>query len=81
MDGDKQKIKQVLFNLLSNSIKFSKEEGGKITITLKKIDGKVNFTVSDTGIGIKKQNLDKLLSSSSLILVFPGNTGALDLDL
>jgi signal transduction histidine kinase len=60
MDGDKQKIKQVLFNLLSNAVKFSKEDGGTITIAAKKIDGMVRFSVSDTGIGIEKKNLDKL---------------------
>jgi protein-histidine pros-kinase len=60
MDGDKQKIIQVLFNLLSNAVKFSKEDGGTITIAVKKIDGMVSFSVSDTGIGIEKKNLDKL---------------------
>jgi PAS domain S-box-containing protein len=60
MDGDKQKIKQVLFNLLSNAVKFSKEDGGTITLVVKKIDGMVSFSVSDTGIGIENKNLDKL---------------------
>jgi signal transduction histidine kinase len=60
MDGDKQKIKQVLFNLLSNAEKFSKEDGGTITIAVKKIDGMVRFCVSDTGIGIEEKNMNKL---------------------
>jgi PAS domain S-box-containing protein len=60
MEGDRLKIKQVLFNLLSNAMKFSKEEGGTITVSVKKIDGMVNFSVSDTGIGIEKKNLNKL---------------------
>ncbi len=59
--GDKQKIKQVLFNLLNNALKFSKEDGGTITVSLKKkMDGMAWFSVSDTGIGIEKKNLDKL---------------------
>ncbi|MCX9083512.1 MAG: ATP-binding protein [Candidatus Methanoperedens sp.] len=60
IDGDKQKIKQVFFNLLSNAVKFSKEDGGKITIAVKKIDDMASFSVSDTGIGIEKKNLNKL---------------------
>ena len=60
MEGDKQKIKQVLFNLLSNAVKFSKEDGGTITMSVKKMDDTVMFSVSDTGIGIEKKNLDKL---------------------
>lgn len=60
MEGDKQKIKQVLLNLLSNAVKFSKEDGGTISITLKKIDGMISFSVSDTGIGIEKKNFDIL---------------------
>ncbi|MCX9083511.1 MAG: PAS domain S-box protein [Candidatus Methanoperedens sp.] len=60
MDGDKKRVKQVLFNLLSNAVKFSKEGGGTITIAVKKIDGVANFSVSDTGIGIEENNLNKL---------------------
>jgi PAS domain S-box-containing protein len=60
MEGDESKIKQVLFNLLSNALKFSKEDGGTITVAVKRIEGMVRFSVSDTGIGIEKQNLDKL---------------------
>ncbi|MCX9083870.1 MAG: PAS domain S-box protein [Candidatus Methanoperedens sp.] len=62
IEGDKQRIKQVLFNLLSNAVKFSKEEGGKITVKVKKIGEMAEFSVSDTGIGIKKENLEKLFN-------------------
>ncbi|MFZ3166327.1 MAG: CHASE4 domain-containing protein [Candidatus Methanoperedens sp.] len=60
IEGDKQKIKQVLFNLLSNAMKFIKEDGGTITMSVKKMDDTVMFSVSDTGIGIEKKNMDKL---------------------
>lgn len=60
MSGNKQKIKQVLFNLLSNAVKFSKEEGGTITIAVKKLDGMVRFSISDTGIGIEEKDLNRL---------------------
>ncbi len=60
VDADKQRIKQVLFNLLSNAVKFSKEEGGTVTISAKKEGDMAQFSVSDTGIGIKPENLGKL---------------------
>jgi len=60
IDADKQRVKQILFNLLSNAVKFSKEEGGTVTITAKKVDDDAQISVSDTGIGIRKENLGKL---------------------
>lgn len=53
-------MKQILFNLLSNAVKFSKEDGGTITITAKKIDENLQMSVSDTGIGIKPENIGKM---------------------
>jgi signal transduction histidine kinase len=60
IDADKQRFKQILFNLLSNSVKFSKKEGGTVTITAKKEGDMAKFSVSDTGIGIKEEEMGKL---------------------
>jgi len=60
LEADKQKLKQILFNLLSNAVKFSKSEGGKITIITKKTGEMVQISVSDTGIGIKKEDMGNL---------------------
>jgi len=60
IEVDKQRFKQILFNLLSNAIKFSKEEGGKVTISVKRVGSMAQISVSDTGIGIKPENLCKL---------------------
>lgn len=60
--ADQQRLKQILFNLLSNAIKFSKPGGGTITITTKKEGDTAKFSVSDTGIGISDENMDKLFS-------------------
>lgn len=60
IEADKQRFKQVLFNLLSNAIKFSKKEGGTVTITAKKEGDTAKFSVSDTGIGIREEDLTKL---------------------
>jgi signal transduction histidine kinase len=60
IEADKQRFKQILFNLLSNAVKFSKEEGGVVTITAKKEGDMAKISVSDTGIGIKEENISKL---------------------
>ncbi|MFZ2411536.1 MAG: PAS domain S-box protein [Candidatus Methanoperedens sp.] len=60
IEADKQRFKQILFNLLSNAVKFSKPKGGTVTITAKKEGDMARFSVSDTGIGIKEENLVKL---------------------
>ena len=53
--GDERKIKQVLLNLLSNAVKFT-PEGGRIGINAKQVDGSVEISVSDTGIGIAPED-------------------------
>jgi CheY-like chemotaxis protein/anti-sigma regulatory factor (Ser/Thr protein kinase) len=61
--GDDMKIKQVLINILSNAVKFT-EEGG-ILFTVEKTaqfdkHSTLRFTISDTGIGMSKEYLEKL---------------------
>ena len=59
---DQMKIKQVLFNLLANAIKFT-PEGGKITITLKKAENKfVLISIEDTGVGIEHEKRDSVFN-------------------
>ncbi|MBN4049336.1 HAMP domain-containing histidine kinase [Clostridium estertheticum] len=54
--GETDKIKQVIINILSNAVKFTKENG-EINITLKEADEKVILKIEDTGIGISKEDL------------------------
>jgi signal transduction histidine kinase len=56
--GDPDKIEQVLENLLTNAIKFTNE--GEIAISVKEDDKEVLVEVSDTGIGITNDHLDRL---------------------
>ncbi len=59
IDADEEKIKEVLVNLISNAVKFS-PMGGIIQITLEQQKGYMICSVADTGIGIKKVNLNKI---------------------
>ncbi|MCZ7381785.1 MAG: PAS domain S-box protein [Candidatus Methanoperedens sp.] len=60
IEADKLRVKQVLFNLLDNAVKFSKPEGGTVTITTKKDGDMAKISVSDTGIGIKEKDMNKI---------------------
>jgi signal transduction histidine kinase len=53
--GDERKIKQILLNLLSNTVKFT-PGGGRIGIAARQADGSVEISVSDTGIGISPED-------------------------
>ena len=64
INADYQKIKQVLFNLLSNALKFTKN---KIKIIVQKIDSKVVIKVIDNGIGIEKKNQKKIFNKFTQI--------------
>ncbi len=55
-DADKQRFKQVLFNLLSNAVKFTPIDG-TVTIRTKKEGNMAHISVSDTGIGIREENI------------------------
>jgi signal transduction histidine kinase len=57
--GDERKIKQILLNLLSNAVKFTLE-GGRIGIKARQVDGSVEISVSDTGIGISPEDQAKI---------------------
>jgi signal transduction histidine kinase len=57
--GDERKIKQILLNLLSNAVKFTPERG-RIGINARQVDGSVEISVSDTGIGIAPEDQPKI---------------------
>jgi GAF domain-containing protein len=57
--GDERKIKQVLLNLLSNAIKFT-PDGGRIDVRAMAVDGAVEVSVSDTGVGIAPEDQEAI---------------------
>ncbi len=59
--ADKRQLKQILFNLLGNAVKFTPERGEiNLEINGDSKRGTVDFIVSDTGIGIEKSCMDML---------------------
>ncbi|MBT3320968.1 MAG: HAMP domain-containing protein [Anaerolineae bacterium] len=56
VSGERDKLKQVLLNLVSNAIQYT-PEGGEVTLALSKIDKKARIKISDTGPGIPAEDL------------------------
>jgi len=52
--GDANRLQQVIWNLLSNAVKFT-TEGGRVEAGLSWVDGHIEITVTDTGMGIDPQ--------------------------
>lgn len=63
---DKERIRQVLNNLLSNALKFT--DSGEISLSVQKEERQIIISVSDTGRGISPQEKEKLFSRFSQIL-------------
>lgn len=56
---DATQIERIFINLIVNAIRFTPQKG-MITVKVKKEDDKINVSVIDTGIGIKKEDLNRL---------------------
>jgi two-component system phosphate regulon sensor histidine kinase PhoR len=56
-----ERLTTILTNLIANAIRYNKESGS-ITVGVSKINGNAVLKVSDTGIGISEENLDKIFS-------------------
>lgn len=56
---DEDKMTQVLYNIISNALKYS-PEGGQVTFSIKEEEEKIIVSVSDEGVGIPKENIGKI---------------------
>jgi len=59
--ADKNKTKQILFNLLGNAVKFTQK--GSVRLDIGKRDSEFVFSVVDTGVGISPQDIGRLFES------------------
>ncbi len=64
LTADREKLERVLYNILSNSLKFT-PSGGKVVISVyasgdERKDSEVHFEIRDTGIGIDTNNLERI---------------------
>jgi signal transduction histidine kinase/DNA-binding response OmpR family regulator len=67
MHADLTKVRQSLLNLLSNACKFTKKGTVTLTVERRESNGRdwINFSVKDSGIGITKEQMDKLFQPFS----------------
>ncbi len=59
IEGDEKRLKQALFNLVSNAIKFT-PAGGKVTISAERAPGELLLSVADTGRGIAQADQGRI---------------------
>ncbi len=66
LEVDAGKLKQILYNLVGNAVKFVNDDGN-ITIRCSIVEDMMQFEVEDDGIGIKEQDIDKLFKPFSQV--------------
>jgi PAS domain S-box-containing protein len=59
VNGDRDRLDQVLSNLLGNAFKFT-PEGGQVVVRARKVDASVEITVEDSGLGIPAADLPRI---------------------
>jgi PAS domain S-box-containing protein len=59
VSGDPNRLQQVVWNLLSNAIKFTPRDG-RVQVVLERVEGHVEITVADTGVGIRREFIPHL---------------------
>ncbi|MBO6137805.1 MAG: response regulator [Lachnospiraceae bacterium] len=64
--GDAGKIKQIVLNLLTNAVKYTQEGGVVFSVSLEALEDDscgLRFSVKDSGIGVKAEDMDKLFTA------------------
>jgi PAS domain S-box-containing protein len=60
---DRVQLLQVFMNLMLNAIEAMKDSGGELTVKSHLHDGQLQFSVSDTGVGLPKEKMDQIFSA------------------
>ena len=63
VEGDPARLQQVFWNLIKNSVKFTPEKGRIIIETLNPASDEIEIRISDTGIGIEPEKIDKIFNA------------------
>ena len=63
VEADPARLQQVFWNLIKNSVKFTPEKGRITVETLNPVAGKIEARVTDTGIGIESEKIDKIFNA------------------
>jgi signal transduction histidine kinase len=66
VNADADRIKQVLINLIGNSLKFTPRDGS-ITVLISQNDGQLVTSVKDTGMGIRPEDMQKLFKKFNML--------------
>ncbi len=62
IQADERRLKQLLYNLLANALKFT-PEGGEVRVTVRRQGDSIVLAVSDTGVGIPEDEREKIFES------------------
>ncbi len=73
--ADRRRMRQALFNLLSNALKFT-PEGGSVTVSAQRADSEMLFSVTDTGVGIQEEDVARVFGKFERGGGQTGQTGA-----
>jgi signal transduction histidine kinase len=60
---DRVQLQQVFMNLMLNAIEAMNDSGGELTLTSELQDGRLQFSVSDTGVGLPAEKMDQIFSA------------------
>ena len=76
--ADRVRLRQILYNLISNAVKFT-DRGGRVQVRARRDEDRVSIAVMDTGIGIATRDLSRLYRSFEQLTLpsgdRPGGTG------
>jgi PAS domain S-box-containing protein len=61
--ADRVQLQQVFMNLMLNAIEAMKDSGGELTVKSELQDGQLQFSVSDTGVGLPPERMDQIFSA------------------